>query len=82
MVRWYRKKLHTGDENESEDRANYKYKRDRVTFVFYNFEMRQDKTCEETENVQIHVPILFVAQQICETCTRIENMSVRVHISK
>jgi len=41
------------DENESENRANYKYKRDRVAFVFYDFETQQDETCEGNENVQI-----------------------------
>jgi len=33
-------------------------KRDRVAFVFYNFETRQDETLEETEKIRIHVPIL------------------------
>jgi len=66
MVRRYRKKQHT-DENESEGRANYKYKRDRVAFVFYDFETRQDKAYEETENIQIHVPTL------CKT-TNLRNM--------
>ena len=49
------------DENESEGRANYKYKRDRVAFMFYDFETRQGETCEGTKNVQIHVPIFCVA---------------------
>jgi len=30
-------------ENEFEGRANYKYKRDRVAFVFYDFETRHVK---------------------------------------
>jgi len=49
----------------------------RVAFVFYDFETRQDETLEETENVKIHVPTLCVKQQICETCTEIDDMSVR-----
>jgi len=36
-----------------------------------------DEILEETENVKIHVPILCVAQQICEACAGIEIISVR-----
>jgi len=52
-------------------------RKDRVTFVFYDFETRQDETLEGTENVKIHVPTLCVAQQIYETCVGIDDMSVR-----
>jgi len=45
--------------------------------VFYDFETRQDETLEGTENVKIHIPTLCVAQQICETCAEINDMSVR-----
>jgi len=41
----------------------------RVAFVFYDFETRQEETLERIEKVKIHVPILCVAQQICETCS-------------
>ena len=35
---------------------------------------KRDRTCERIENVQIHVLTFCVAQQICETCTEIEDM--------
>ncbi|XP_067203729.1 uncharacterized protein [Linepithema humile] len=49
----------------------------RVAFVFYDFETRQDDTLQGTASVNIHVPTLCVAQQICETCAEIEDTSVR-----
>ena len=48
-----------------------------VAFVFYDFETRQDETLEGTENVRLHIPTLCVAQQICETCVAVDDMSVR-----
>ncbi|XP_018359503.1 PREDICTED: rho GTPase-activating protein gacV-like [Trachymyrmex cornetzi] len=63
--------------SENEPEIKDKFKRDRVAFVFYDFETRQDETYEGTENVKIHVPILCVAHQICETCAEIDDMSVR-----
>ncbi|KYN42035.1 putative DNA polymerase [Trachymyrmex septentrionalis] len=62
--------------NDAED-ADERVKKDRVAFVFYDFETRQDETLEGTENVRIHVPTLCVAQQICEACAEIETMSLR-----
>ncbi|KYN11983.1 hypothetical protein ALC57_15877 [Trachymyrmex cornetzi] len=62
--------------SENEPKVKDK-KRDRVAFVFYDFETRQDETYEGTENVKIHVPTLCVAHQICETCAEIDDMSVR-----
>ncbi|KYN38088.1 hypothetical protein ALC56_07548 [Trachymyrmex septentrionalis] len=62
--------------NDAED-ADERVKKDRVAFVFYDFETRQDETLEGTENVRIHVPTLCVAQQICEACAGIEAMSLR-----
>ncbi|KYN10288.1 hypothetical protein ALC57_17585 [Trachymyrmex cornetzi] len=49
--------------SENEPKVKDK-KRDRVAFVFYDFETRQDETYEGTENVKIHVPTLCVAHQI------------------
>nr|XP_012222209.1 PREDICTED: uncharacterized protein LOC105672077 [Linepithema humile] len=37
----------------------------------------QDETLRGTANVKIHVPTLCVAQQICESCAEIEDMSMR-----
>jgi len=62
--------------NDAED-ADERVKKDRVAFVFYDFETRQDETLQGTENVRIHVPTLCVAQQICEACAGIETMSLR-----
>ncbi|XP_011859145.1 PREDICTED: uncharacterized protein LOC105556661 [Vollenhovia emeryi] len=47
--------------------------RNRVAFVFYDFETRQDETLEGCESGKIHVPTLCVAQQICEECSTIED---------
>ena len=38
---------------------------------------KRNETCEGTENVQIHVPTLCVAQQIYETFAAIKDMLVR-----
>jgi len=62
--------------NDVEDTVEY-VKRDHIAFVFYDFETRQD--ARRKENVRIHVPILCVAQQICEACAGIEVMSLRYH---
>ncbi|XP_011684670.1 PREDICTED: uncharacterized protein LOC105448009 [Wasmannia auropunctata] len=50
----------------------------RVAFAFYDFETRQDETLEGTESsVKVHVPILCVAQQICETYVQLDDMTKR-----
>ncbi|KAL6421672.1 hypothetical protein ACFW04_014487 [Cataglyphis niger] len=50
-------------------------KKERVAFVFYDFETRQDKTLEGTTIVKKHIPTLCVAQQICEACAKENNLS-------
>ncbi|XP_067216278.1 uncharacterized protein [Linepithema humile] len=65
---------HFKDQNEDEHVSKTE---NRSAFVFYDFETRQDETLRGTANVKIHVPILCVAQQICESCAEIEDMSVR-----
>ncbi|XP_072763722.1 uncharacterized protein [Anoplolepis gracilipes] len=52
-------------------------KKSRVTFVFYDFETRQDETLQGTTNVKIYVPTLCVAHQICESYAEINETSVR-----
>ncbi|XP_070167752.1 uncharacterized protein [Polyergus mexicanus] len=52
-------------------------KKERVAFVFYDFETRQDESLEGTSNVKKHVPTLCVAQQICEACAKENNLSAR-----
>ncbi|KAL6419074.1 hypothetical protein ACFW04_011589 [Cataglyphis niger] len=52
-------------------------KKERVAFVFYDFETRQDETLEGTTIVKKHIPTLCVAQQICEACAKENNLSVR-----
>ncbi|KAL6416989.1 hypothetical protein ACFW04_013046 [Cataglyphis niger] len=41
-------------------------KKERVAFVFYDFETRQDETLEGTTTVKKHIPTLCVAQQIAK----------------
>ncbi|XP_067210247.1 uncharacterized protein [Linepithema humile] len=65
---------HFEDQNEDEHESKTE---NRSAFVFYDFETRQDETLRGTANVKIHVPTLCVAQQICESCAEIEDMSVR-----
>jgi len=61
-----------------EDRSERTHdKKNRVAFIFYDFETRQDQTLQGTANVKIHVPTLCVAQQICEACADINETSVR-----
>ncbi|KAL6427128.1 hypothetical protein ACFW04_008631 [Cataglyphis niger] len=52
-------------------------KKERVAFVFYDFETRQDETLEDTTTVKKHIPTLCVAQQICEACAKENNLSVQ-----
>jgi len=63
--------------SESEVISKNNRRKNRVALVFYDFETRHDETLEGTENVKIHVPTFCVAQQICETCVGIDDMSVR-----
>ncbi|KYN16237.1 hypothetical protein ALC57_11507, partial [Trachymyrmex cornetzi] len=70
-----REENQVNDENDVESANDARSKKDRVAFVFYDFETRQDETLEGTENVKIHIPTLCVAQQICETCA--ENKKCR-----
>ncbi|KYN19310.1 hypothetical protein ALC57_08361, partial [Trachymyrmex cornetzi] len=72
-----REENQVNDENDVESANDARSKKDRVAFVFYDFETRQDETLEGTENVKIHIPTLCVAQQICETCAEIQEMSTR-----
>ncbi|KAL6417359.1 hypothetical protein ACFW04_012817 [Cataglyphis niger] len=52
-------------------------KKERVAFVFYDFETRQDETLEGRTTVKKYIPTLCVAQQICEACAKENNLSVR-----
>ncbi|KAL6419167.1 hypothetical protein ACFW04_014044 [Cataglyphis niger] len=69
---------HSAEENiKFEGKRAYEYKKERVAFVFYDFETRQDETLEGTTTVKRHIPTLCVAQQICEECAKENDMSVR-----
>ncbi|KAL6421648.1 hypothetical protein ACFW04_014566 [Cataglyphis niger] len=52
-------------------------KKERVAFMFYDFETRQDETLEGTTTVKKHILTLCVVQQICEACAKENNLSVR-----
>ncbi|XP_025155139.1 uncharacterized protein LOC112588681 [Harpegnathos saltator] len=70
----------TATETEDENNKNVetcKRKKGRVAFVFYDFETRQDDVVEGSENVKTHVVTLCVAQQICDSCIEIDDMTVR-----
>jgi len=62
--------------SEENDVSN-SHARNRIGFIFYDFETRQDESLEGCENIKIHVPTLCVAQQICEACAAIDDMTVR-----
>jgi len=42
------------NENDTESANDARSKKDRVIFVFYNFETRRNETLEGTENVKMH----------------------------
>jgi len=48
--------------SESEVVGENSRRKDRVEFVFYDFETQQDETLERIKNVKIHIPTLCVAQ--------------------
>jgi hypothetical protein len=63
-----------GDENQSDEEGPSKKKRkveQRTTFVFYDFECRQDEAVAQNENsgdINLHLPNLVVAHKV-GTCT-------------
>jgi len=48
------------NENDTESVNDARSKKDRVIFVFYNFETRRNETLEGTENVKMHISMHFL----------------------
>ncbi|CAD6239806.1 GSCOCG00012572001-RA-CDS [Cotesia congregata] len=47
-----------------------------VKFVYYDFETRQDDKFHGSEKMNIHVPNLCVAQQVCNVCCDIDDLEL------